>query len=357
MVRGEVPVLQVLMENDRPYRLYRGGVGFDVVYEQFSMLIEQMIHEHPGLRVLEIGSGTGGTSAVAIKAASPHLVSYTYTDNSPAFFEKAKTRFTLDEACWDELMQGAGFPSVDVSCSDLGNFDGIVMSTQAVDDRITLLREPVSINNRDQASVSTAASTITSFVVVGGKTRAVSRVTQTIRRLLRLLGFDIILVPDIADILHVELVDAAVLCLVDLDEPIFKDTTEPKFRGMENTMLNLAAFLWVTKNRRTSKFYSNMVVGMACTIAFESPYLVMQFLDVEAFVGRFGSQDATEATFFTEALLRLVYLSSPNFADVFWVRETEMRIENGLVSVPRIMGDDELNDRLNADRRPLFPGC
>ncbi|CAK7223488.1 Type I Iterative PKS [Sporothrix bragantina] len=448
MVRGEVPALQVLMENDRLNRLYRDGVGLDVVYSQFNALIKQMNHEHPGLRVLEIGAGTGGASVGAIKAVSPHFSSYTYTDISPAFFEKAKARFTPEElakmefrvldierdpleqgfdaegydlilasnvlhatkylsntlancrkitkpggrmiiieitgdavytsfimsglpgwwlgkddgriygplaseARWDELMQGAGFSGVDVSCSELDDFYGLVMSTQAVDDRIALLREPLAVGTWDRAPAAVTASAVSSLVVVGGRTLAVNRVTQTIRRLLRPLGVNVVLVPDIADIVTVRLANAAVLCLADLDEPMFKNMTEPKFKGMQTMVLESAALLWVTKNRRTAEPYSNMAVGLARVIAFESPHLVMQFLDVDTFVGGFGSQGTAEATLFAEALLRLVYLSSPDFADVFWVRETEICIEDGRVFVPRIMADDELNDRLNADRRPI----
>ncbi|CAK7217175.1 Type I Iterative PKS [Sporothrix curviconia] len=449
MVRGEVPVLQVLMENDRLNRLYRDGVGLDLVYSQFNALIRQMNHEHPGLRVLEIGAGTGGASVGAVKAVSPHFASYTYTDISPAFFEKAKARFTPDElakmefrvldierdpleqgfdaegydlilasnvlhatrslastlancrkitkpggrmivieitgdavytsfimsglpgwwlgkddgriygplaseARWDELMQGAGFSGVDVSCSDLDDFYGLVMTTQAVDDRIALLREPLAVGTWDRAPAAVTASAVSSLVVVGGQTLAVNRVTQTIRRLLRPLGVNVVLVPDIADIVHVELANAAVLCLADLDEPMFKNMAEAKFKGMQTMILASAALLWVTKNRRTAEPYSNMAVGMARVIAFESPHLVMQFLDVDSFVGGLGRQGTAEATLFAEALLRLVYLSSPDFADVFWVRETEMCIEDGRVLVPRIIADDELNDRLNADRRPIL---
>lgn len=448
MVRGEVPVLQVLMENNRLNRLYKDGVGLDLVYRQFNSLITQMNHEHPGLRVLEIGAGTGGASVGAIKAISPHFASYTYTDISPAFFEKAKTQFSPEElakmefrvldierdpieqgfdpegydlvlasnvlhatqflsrtlancrkitkpggrmiiieitgdavytsfimsglpgwwlgkddgriygplaseARWDELMQDAGFSGVDVSCSDLDDFYGLVMSTQAVDDRISLLREPLAVGTWDRAPAAVAASPISSLVIVGGKTLAVNRVTQTIRRLLHPLGAKVVLVPDIADIGTVELANAAVLCLADLDEPMFKSMSDPKFNGMQTMILESTALLWVTKNRRTAEPYSNMAVGMARVIAFESPHLVMQFLDVDSFVGGFGSQGTTEATLFAEALLRLVYLSSPEFTDVFWVRETEMCIEDGRVFVPRIMSDDELNDRLNADRRPI----
>ncbi|EPE06001.1 lovastatin nonaketide synthase [Ophiostoma piceae UAMH 11346] len=449
MVRGQVPTLQVLMENNRLNRLYKDGVGIDLVYAQFNALVKQMNHQRPGLRVLEIGAGTGGASVGAIKALSPHFASYTYTDISPAFFEKSKLQFSQEElakmefrvldierdpveqgfdeegydlilasnvlhateflsrtlancrritkpggrmiiieltgdaiytsfimsglpgwwlgrndgrrygplaseARWDMLMQEAGFSGVDVSCSDLDDFYGLVMSTQAVDNRISLLRDPLSVGTWGSAGSVVAASPITNFVLVGGKTIAVNRTAQTVRRLLRPLGVDVLLVPGVEDLASQKIpAGAAVLCLSDLDEPMFKDLTEPKFKGMQSMILESSALLWVTKNRRTAEPYSNMAIGMARVIAFESPHLVMQFLDVDEFQGGLGNKATAEATLFAETLLRLVYLNSPDFGDVFWVREHELCIEDGRVYVPRIVEDDELNDRLNADRRPI----
>ena len=449
MVRGQVPTLQVLMENNRLNRLYKDGVGIDLVYAQFNALVRQMNHQHPGLRVLEIGAGTGGASVGAVQALSPHFASYTYTDISPAFFEKSKRQFApealakmefrvLDierdtveqgfdeqgydlilasnvlhateflsrtlancrrltkpggrmiiieltgdaiytsfimsglpgwwlgrndgrrygplasEARWDMLMQDAGFSGVDVSCSDLDDFYGLVMSTQAVDTRIALLRDPLSVGTWATAGGVVAASPITNFVLVGGKTIAVSRTAQAVRRLLRPLGVDVRLVPGVEDLASETIpAGAAVLCLSDLDEPMFQGMTEPKFKGMQRMILESGALLWVTKNRRTAEPYSNMAVGMARVIAFESPHLVMQFLDVDAFHGGLGATATAEATLFAETLLRLVYLNSPDFGDVLWVREHELCIQGGRVFVPRIVEDDELNDRLNADRRPI----
>jgi SAM-dependent methyltransferase len=59
----------------------------------------------PGLNILEVGAGTGGTTSVILKAlgglnsdglktSSDVMISkYTYTDLSPVFFEGAKEKF------------------------------------------------------------------------------------------------------------------------------------------------------------------------------------------------------------------------------------------------------------------------
>lgn len=55
-------------------------------------------HSYPNLRILEIGAGTGGTSAIALRNlvssyGEPLYSKYSYTDISPGFFPTAKERF------------------------------------------------------------------------------------------------------------------------------------------------------------------------------------------------------------------------------------------------------------------------
>ena len=49
---------------------------------------------HVRLRVLEIGAGTGATSAAILKALPPGRVDYTFTDVSPLFLQRAVERFS-----------------------------------------------------------------------------------------------------------------------------------------------------------------------------------------------------------------------------------------------------------------------
>ncbi|KFA56597.1 hypothetical protein S40293_01190 [Stachybotrys chartarum IBT 40293] len=69
---------------------------------RFRFFLKLTCHENPGLRVLEVGAGTGGMTQQTIPAfldleritGTTTVSEYTYTDLSPGFFEKASERFS-----------------------------------------------------------------------------------------------------------------------------------------------------------------------------------------------------------------------------------------------------------------------
>lgn len=94
IVRGTVPALQLLMENDVLHREYQEGLGFSEANNRLGMIASQLSHQFPRMRVLEIGAGTGGATEVALRSLGTNFESYTFTDISPGFFEKAQLKFT-----------------------------------------------------------------------------------------------------------------------------------------------------------------------------------------------------------------------------------------------------------------------
>lgn len=92
---GDRAVLELLTEGDTLAALY-GGLSFD-----YSAFVRLLAHAKPTLRILEVGAGTGATTARIIKPIldtknkvdMPPYSSYTFTDVSPGFFPEAKSRF------------------------------------------------------------------------------------------------------------------------------------------------------------------------------------------------------------------------------------------------------------------------
>ncbi|KAE8140176.1 hypothetical protein BDV38DRAFT_280173 [Aspergillus pseudotamarii] len=90
---GNVDALDVLLVDDMLAKLY---VYLDQADE--SQLLKYLTHSKPDLRVLEIGAGTGGSTATILKLLTPggeaRYSRYTYTDISAGFFVAAKERFS-----------------------------------------------------------------------------------------------------------------------------------------------------------------------------------------------------------------------------------------------------------------------
>lgn len=94
---GTTNPLNVLMQDNVLIELYSA-----VELSDFGGLFEHLAHKNPQLRILEIGAGTGGTTAFVLRAL--HSVfkermyaKYTYTDVSAGFMREAKERFGFYE--------------------------------------------------------------------------------------------------------------------------------------------------------------------------------------------------------------------------------------------------------------------
>jgi acyl transferase domain-containing protein/NADPH:quinone reductase-like Zn-dependent oxidoreductase/SAM-dependent methyltransferase len=93
LLSGEIDPLELLLADDTLTKIY---VAIDAVDR--SEFIKYMAHSRPNLRILEIGAGTGGSTAAILKdlvlpIGQPLYSKYTYTDISSGFFVAAKERF------------------------------------------------------------------------------------------------------------------------------------------------------------------------------------------------------------------------------------------------------------------------
>jgi SAM-dependent methyltransferase len=94
LLQGHVEPLEVLLPNDGLTKFYNVLEGLSDYHDLFATLG----HNDPGLRVLEVGAGTGGTSSKILNAlrasnGTRMYSKYCYTDISSGFFIAAKKRF------------------------------------------------------------------------------------------------------------------------------------------------------------------------------------------------------------------------------------------------------------------------
>jgi hypothetical protein len=90
---GKTDPMALLLADDVLAGTYNFSNMFD--HEQFFRLLG---HSNPGMRILEIGAGTGGFTSTVLPALNKPgfgctFSTYTYTDISPSFFKAAKERF------------------------------------------------------------------------------------------------------------------------------------------------------------------------------------------------------------------------------------------------------------------------
>ncbi|KUJ13246.1 reducing type I polyketide synthase [Mollisia scopiformis] len=67
-------------------------------FDVFNQYLDALAHKDAGMNILEIGAGTGSTTKVLLKLlapvpTSPRYGQYDFTDVSPSFFDKAKSKF------------------------------------------------------------------------------------------------------------------------------------------------------------------------------------------------------------------------------------------------------------------------
>lgn len=155
----------------------------------------------------------------------------------------------VNESKWDALLRKTGFSGVDTMTPthDSMPFCNSVMVSQAVNDWVDLIRQPLMARPGNQDSlfstgsapggtgVKVPDSVLKHLFIVGGSTLAVSRLIEGIQKLIR--GFcdeDITRIECLEELDHAQIAKSAtVLVLQDLDQPVFKDMTVSRLESLK----------------------------------------------------------------------------------------------------------------------------
>ncbi|KAI1457563.1 hypothetical protein F4805DRAFT_174045 [Annulohypoxylon moriforme] len=259
----------------------------------------------------------------------------------------------IDLVDWDNLLRGSGFSGCDTTTPDPDPFVHAmtVFVSQAVDGRITFIRDPLS----SSSTAITSGPLIEDLVLLGGRNLKTAKLKAQLERLLRQFCGSIKSFKNVADIESLEISSKTViLSLVDLDRPIFSSINETTWDLMTSMFQAAGAVLWVTEGRRAANPYANMICGLLRSAINEIPGLEVQFLDFE-------DPKSLDARTIGEALLRFKAVADWKHSDhhkfeenAFVTLEREMIIEkDGQPLIPRMMPRKELNDRYNSSRRSI----
>ncbi|CAO2648218.1 Nn.00g074850.m01.CDS01 [Neocucurbitaria sp. VM-36] len=250
---------------------------------------------------------------------------------------------------WDALLRKCGFAGIDTSTPTEYRLQAsIIFAAQAVDDRVSLLRSPLT-------SIQTLPPTeAPRLVIIGGEALATHRIADKIAKLLA---------PRYNDVLRVTLFEdldldalpyaSTVLSLTDLDEPIFKNITPEKMEALKTLWRQAYNIVWVTQGARAAEPHSSMMIGLGRAMIHEYPNISLQILDVDTI----ADEDKTSQRFIEE-LLRLELLNKWNREGngdegFLWSIESEVSFEGGARLIPRIYRNKEANSRYNSIRRTV----
>ncbi|KAI2602809.1 KR domain-containing protein [Hypoxylon sp. NC1633] len=106
IIRDQIDPLQILLDGTLASDYYREVMTHGPQVAALTRYLNLMGHKQPGMRILEIGAGTGSTTQVIISALSdkrPLWSQYIYTDISPGFFPDAQ-RF--EHSSYDLIVAG-----------------------------------------------------------------------------------------------------------------------------------------------------------------------------------------------------------------------------------------------------------
>ncbi|KAK8914934.1 Fusarin C synthetase [Metarhizium anisopliae] len=240
---------------------------------------------------------------------------------------------------WDTLLRSTGFSGVDNTFNDFGHsskYMTSVMLSQAVDERVEFLRQPLSSRGD-----STMADSLT---IVGGTQ---GNVANMIARNLAdchprlvvqcLAGFE-----DFASPLNSTAMKS-LLVLQDLDEPVLQKLGSSTLVGLQKAIDQCRQVLWVSSGCRKDNPFANMSVGLCRSLSSEYPHIKIQHIDVETCLDRGTTHRISEAA------LRLLHLEKLS-ADTLWSFEPELILEDKKWYIPRLLPDEKLNQRLTSTK-------
>ncbi|KAL4993865.1 hypothetical protein BDV10DRAFT_189556 [Aspergillus recurvatus] len=254
---------------------------------------------------------------------------------------------TTTPSVWNDVLKDTGFSGIDTMTPERNGlaWPYSVMVSQAVDDKIRFLRQPLSPSPE-------VLPPIEHLMIIGTETPGTKRTAEAVARVLEGCCNSITIQSSlVAD--GIMLGSATtVLNLSDLDEPTFKTLTTEKMDGMKRIFDCVKNVLWIVKGSQDDQPYHMASVGFGRALSHEVPQLRLQFLDIDYL-------QADSSNIIAEVLLRLHATGEWDSkrdlnTELLWTTEPELLYQGGQLLVPRLLPNRGQNDRLNAKRRTVL---
>ena len=439
VIRGQLTMLESMVQDNMLNNFYVSAHGMPRYTEYLALMAGQIGHRYPHMNVMEIGAGTGGATKSFLRHLGESFSTYTFTDISSGFFEKATEVFAahsskmtfkvldiekdieqqgfseglfdliiaslvlhatrnLDETLrnvrrllkpggylllleiteneqmrfglifgglagwwlgyddgralspcvgideWSTLLKRTGFSGIDtvIPHHDTLPVPLSIIVSQAVDDRVDSLRNPLA---QSQSRI-----VIPHLTIIGGEGAKSARLAADIKQILLSHCGKAKQIQSLQECRPDELpFGGTVLCLSDIDEPVFKAIKAEKLRGFQEIFKQSKNVLWVTQGSRSGDPFARMVVGFGRTLVLEMLHVRLQFLDTP-------QNTHPDARSIAETLLRLETtdtLNQDGDTSLLHCTEPELFLRDGQYFIPRFKLNKGQNDRYNSNRRVI----
>lgn len=256
---------------------------------------------------------------------------------------------------WDTLLRQTGFSGVDSVTDDLDPlpWPASIIASQALDEKITLLREPTT------ASLLTHSPVNKHLVIVGGLTLKTARLVQQVRSMVSPLYNTVSCLKALDEVASAIPLESrsTILNLSDLDEPLFRNLTQGRLQGIRGVLENARTIVWVTEGRRSQNPYMNMSVGFGRSMMWEIPGLHLHYVDLAASEGP-GLNRSYKVDEIASALLQFdisaKWKAEGKSENILWSAEWEIEYDaEGRILIPRLIENQHANQRYNSSRRAI----
>ncbi|KAL4759444.1 uncharacterized protein BDW70DRAFT_161729 [Aspergillus foveolatus] len=243
---------------------------------------------------------------------------------------------------WNQLLLDTGFSGLDCLAPDMLDEDKhsfSLMVSQAIDEKIQMLRDPV---------LSKTLLPAGDVLIIGGRTH--SAVIQGIRHYLlawtsRVEVWDRIQIKQPDQLAEFE----NIICLEELDQPLFSTTmTSETLLALQKVMSGTKNVVWAINSANSQNPYVNMTVGIGRALRTEAPGLNLLFVDTDA-----TENSIACAQHLSQMLLQLRTGSSTTAENMLWAAEPEIRVQDGRRLIPRVLPMTRMNETYNSSRRVI----
>ncbi|KAJ5446582.1 hypothetical protein N7445_001403 [Penicillium cf. griseofulvum] len=250
---------------------------------------------------------------------------------------------------WDALLHQTGYSGINAILPAPGKeqysyWGYSTFVTQAVDDQVQRLRNPLAISGPDSEKYE-------SLMIIGGATNSTSQLVPALLKLLCPFFHTINYTSNMESLnghsTHCIDSSTEVLCLADIDAPCFQEMNESKLRSLKRVLAISKRLLWVTVGSESQNPYLSMSKGFLSCIGYEYKGSLHQYLNIV------DPKDVNVELIAT-ALMRMVHSECTNdysHSSAVDSVELELRFENNTLKVPRIMNATALNRRYAATKR------